>query len=139
MSFTQPCFIRKNTPELRGKLTELGYRVLPDIFNFPCLSTTAEGLAIPSDELNRDGAYDCGENEYLFLTLANMRDDTDEGQFFVFTENYRVKGANIVYEKGYVIRVNSGKVSDISFPLRKMNTLEIVKYLGNLWPGHERE
>ena len=25
MSFIQPCFIRKNTPELRKKLEELGY------------------------------------------------------------------------------------------------------------------
>ena len=25
MEFTQPCFIRKNTPELRKRLDELGY------------------------------------------------------------------------------------------------------------------
>jgi hypothetical protein len=25
MAFTQPCFIRKNTPELKKKLEELGY------------------------------------------------------------------------------------------------------------------
>ena len=27
MGFTTPCFIRKNTPELRKKLEELGYRL----------------------------------------------------------------------------------------------------------------
>ena len=27
MGFTTPCFIRKNTPELRKKLGELGYKV----------------------------------------------------------------------------------------------------------------
>lgn len=26
MGFTTPCFIRKNTPELRSKLEELGYK-----------------------------------------------------------------------------------------------------------------
>jgi hypothetical protein len=26
MGFTTPCFIRKNTPELRKKLAELGYK-----------------------------------------------------------------------------------------------------------------
>lgn len=28
VNFTQPCFIRKNTPELRKKLRELGYNEL---------------------------------------------------------------------------------------------------------------
>ena len=28
MGFTTPCFIRKNTPELRKKLEELGYEIL---------------------------------------------------------------------------------------------------------------
>ena len=28
MGFTTPCFIRKNTPELRKKLEELGYNIL---------------------------------------------------------------------------------------------------------------
>lgn len=27
MGFIQPCFIRKNTPELRKKLEELGYKM----------------------------------------------------------------------------------------------------------------
>ena len=29
MAFIQPCFIRKNTPELRKKLVELGYNRYP--------------------------------------------------------------------------------------------------------------
>ena len=29
MAFTQPCFIKKNTPELRKKLKELGYNRYP--------------------------------------------------------------------------------------------------------------
>ena len=29
MAFTQPCYIRKNTPELRKKLEELGYKIEP--------------------------------------------------------------------------------------------------------------
>ena len=35
MSFTTPCFIRKNTPELRNKLKELGYiQVKQDIYYY---------------------------------------------------------------------------------------------------------
>lgn len=48
MSFTTPCFIRKNTPELRDKLRELGYKVLTNFSNFPCLATMPD-----------DGMYDC--------------------------------------------------------------------------------
>ena len=33
MGFTTPCFIRKNTPELRKKLEELGYRLFGEELN----------------------------------------------------------------------------------------------------------
>lgn len=74
INFTTPCFIRKNNTELRSKLRELGYTVLLDIFDSPCLTTVSCGFAIPSPELNKYGAYDCGENENLFLALAGTRD-----------------------------------------------------------------
>lgn len=67
--------------ELRNKLRDIGYRVFPDIFNFPCLSCS-KGLALPSNGNNRDGGYDCGTNEDLFLALAALRDDTDNNQWF---------------------------------------------------------
>lgn len=89
--FTQPCFIRKNTPELRKKLEELGYTNTP--------SGSGEWF-IPIEELEYlvtypiSGCYkgcngywyrddfDCGTNEELFLALAALRDDSDYMQWF---------------------------------------------------------
>ena len=95
MAFTTPCFIRKNTPEIRKKLEELGY------------SYTQNGSGewfIPIEELTYLVTYtyptivsyqgcngywneynvDCGTNEELFLALAALRDDTDYMQWFIF-------------------------------------------------------
>lgn len=96
MAFIQPCFIRKNTPELRKKLEELGY--LP-----PSKLWYNENFAICVFWRDNNGEYliyeidddferiiapnypfiDCGENEKLFLALATLRDDTDVNQWFV--------------------------------------------------------
>lgn len=87
MGFTTPCFIRKNTPELRKKLAELGYKYgyradfRHDIMYvdaerdefFPTFSSN-----ITDDEI----AIDCGTNEGLFLAIAALRDDTDNNQLF---------------------------------------------------------
>lgn len=88
--FTTPCFIKKNTPELRKKLEELGYIYIPN--------GRAEWF-IPIEELKylvtypQSGCYkgcngywyktdfDCGTNEELFLALAALRDDTDKNQW----------------------------------------------------------
>lgn len=94
--FTQPCFIRKNTPELRKKLEELGYTNTP--------SGRGEWF-IPIEELEYlvtypiSGCYkgvngywyeddfDCETNEELFLALAALRDDSDYMQWFTYN-NY---------------------------------------------------
>lgn len=84
--FTQSCFIRKNTPELRKKLEELGYK-------YGGSDTKSWN---PSSLYCFDGKYyevypakpsryhwieDCETNEGLFLTLAALRDDTDKNQW----------------------------------------------------------
>mgnify|MGYP006969199203 CR=1 FL=1 len=82
--FTQPCFIRKNTPELRKKLEELGYyRHSSYVDNGQYLylnrgfyHTSVVGY---SEEIER--MIDCGKNEDLFLALAALRDDTDKNQW----------------------------------------------------------
>lgn len=126
MNFTTPCFIRKNTTELRSKLRELGYTVLPNIFYFPCLTTMSDGLVVPSSELNRDGAYDCGENENLFLALAGMRDDTDEKQYFVYSESFHVIRTGIYYPKGSLVYIKQG-TADHSL-MRKATKEEIIEH-----------
>ena len=94
--FTTPCFIRKNTPELRKKLEELGYTNTP--------SGRGEWF-IPIEELEYlvtypiSGCYqgcngywyeddfDCGTNEELFFALAALRDDTDKNQWVIDEAN----------------------------------------------------
>lgn len=103
MGFTTPCFIRKNTPELRKKLEELGYEILNsgnttlDAHNYDgngSHKSIEEGRAIITyygnlygviydiDTVTKKGRIDCGTNELLFLAIAALRDDTDKNQWF---------------------------------------------------------
>lgn len=88
MAFKQPCFIRKNTPELRKKLEELGYenrgkvRYYGEPIYIYCemdiFYTSPCKLKIPDNYI-----IDCDDNEELFLSLAALRDDSDYMQWFV--------------------------------------------------------
>lgn len=84
--FTQPCFIRRNTPELREELESL------EIYEHPsgkaigaCLFVNRgfySSLPIGYTE-EVDRAIDCGTNEKLFLALSALRDDIDINQWFI--------------------------------------------------------
>ena len=79
--FTQPCFIRKNTPELRKKLEEFGY--IMNLIYSPNEYNLYIGNGVYSSANFIDNYYlDCGTNEELFLALAALRDDTDKNQWF---------------------------------------------------------
>lgn len=103
MGFTTPCFIRKNTQELRIGLEELGYNILNsgnttlDAHNYDgngSHKSIEEGRAIITsygnlygviydiDTVTKKGRIDCGTNEELFLAIAALRDDTDKYQWF---------------------------------------------------------
>ena len=103
MGFTTPCFIRKNTQELRKKLKEFGYNILNsgnttlDAHNHDgngSHKSIEEGRAIITsygnlygviydiDTVTKKGRIDCGTNEELFLAIAALRDDTDKYQWF---------------------------------------------------------
>lgn len=103
MGFTTPCFIRKNTQELRIGLEELGYNILNsgnttlDEHNYDgngSHKSIEEGKAIITsygnlygviynvDTVTKKGRIDCGTNEELFLAIAALRDDTDKYQWF---------------------------------------------------------
>ena len=93
--FTQPCFIRKNTPELRKKLEELGY--ISHIFNnndTNNIYVDKLGTYISVDIENQPYYIDCGINEELFLALSALRDDTDYMQWFILpkTQIKRMSG-----------------------------------------------
>lgn len=87
MGFTTPCFIRKNTPEIRKKLDKLGYNYnyIAD-FRHDIIYVDAErneffptfSSNITDDEI----AIDCETNEELFLAISALRDDTDQFQLF---------------------------------------------------------
>lgn len=87
MGFTTPAFIRRNTPELRKKLEELGYYLHPE-----CVDDDRGNYLFVNRGyyLNRPLGYleelsrsiDCGTNENLFLAIAALRDDTDKNQWF---------------------------------------------------------
>lgn len=80
MGFLQPCFIRKNTPELRKKLEELGYKM--NLIYSPNEHNLYIGSGVYSSANFIDNYYlDCGTNEELFLALAALRDDTDKNQW----------------------------------------------------------
>lgn len=93
MAFTQPCFIRKNTPELRKKLEELGYNRYPrwmadwgdDDSRYIYLVTDVLYYTYPKEpsKPKRGEHIDCGTKEELFLALAALRDDTDINQWFI--------------------------------------------------------
>ncbi|MFV0325352.1 MAG: hypothetical protein ACK5LF_13415 [Bacteroides xylanisolvens] len=87
MGFTTAAFIRRNTPEIRKKLEELGYYLHPE-----CIDDDRGNYLFVNREyyLNRPLGYleelsrsiDCGTNENLFLAIAALRDDIDKNQWF---------------------------------------------------------
>lgn len=105
MGFIQPCFIRKNTPELRKQLEELGYingAWESPHFEYPYLMCfpnrkfglfKGEGFYMTEDDYRCDGErwtynppkeyIDCGTNEELFISIAALRNDTDKEQWFI--------------------------------------------------------
>lgn len=105
--FTTPCFIRKNTPELRKKLEELGYEPCHRMTIFPnaykniavCNFFGSKYYGVSDDEAARPGditdaiknrgLIDCVTNEDLFFALAAMRDDSDKKQWFVHDYQYQ--------------------------------------------------
>lgn len=111
----QSCFIRKNTPELRNKLEELGYHICPcaefkdSIWlctSFITNSSTVHGIGYSTEDLTgrkttqdeldfflyenskcTNPLIDCGEDEELFLILSLLPDPYDKNINNVFLIN----------------------------------------------------
>ena len=140
MEFTQPCFIRKNTPELRKKLEELGYNRYPlwmadwsdDDPRYIYLVTDVLYYTYPQEPTKpKNGEYiNCGENEMLFLSLAALRDDTDANQWFICDKEYITN--NIVEAKVgewiYIFEDDLEKLPGLNFYdyFHKATTKEII-------------
>ena len=95
MGFTQPCFIRKNTPELINKLEKLGYKKNIIYLEYEH-NLYAGGGTYSSANFIDKYYFDCGNNEELFIALAALRDNTNkkqycidsEGNWFLFNQTY---------------------------------------------------
>ena len=86
--FTTHCFIRKNTPELRNKLQDMGYKQnIYDKNEYPWLAVNHSMFISVNKGFERLPEFniDCGDNEELFLAIAALRDDTDKHQWFYST------------------------------------------------------
>jgi hypothetical protein len=91
MGFTTPAFIRKNTPELRKKLKELGYKLIFSVRYAYTDVIYAHNDYVYGDipkNYTENGVVDCGTNESLFLAIAALRDDTNENQWFTNGEEW---------------------------------------------------
>lgn len=130
--FTTPCFIRKNTPELRKRLSDLGYRQLR-CSEDGCLVTGLDLVSSISVERfdNKDpmrtwdtaGRIDCGDDEDLFLALAALRDDSDYMQWFI--------GEDIESNLGQFFLCTENKMPTSPFQLgakRKATPTEIIAH-----------
>ena len=98
MAFIQPCFIRKNTPELRKKLEELGYKPFGSVKyewdtgwglstdnrlgEFESFDNNGLENIIKCESPDYEDSIDCGTNEELFIAIASLRDDSDVNQYF---------------------------------------------------------
>ena len=150
MAFIQPCFIRKNSPELRKKLEELGYEpnayesFWEDDNRYIITTIGSQGygyytLCIKNCCLLENELFiDCGTNEELFLALAALRDDTDINQIYLWNEKHLVKcirdyscTLNIEATPYYMCQLIDN--SDIKFEipckeLRKATVEEIIEH-----------
>jgi hypothetical protein len=104
MAFIQPCFIRKNTPELRKKLEELGYKPFGSVKyewdtgwglstdnrlgEFESFDKNGLDNIIKCESPDYEDSIDCGTNEELFIALAALRDDSDYMQWFTDGEKW---------------------------------------------------
>ena len=137
--FTTKCFIRKNTPELRGKLKKMGYQVCHCAEGATAVFLMAvegdihavhyEELDIFADEVKSGTCklIDCGDNEQLFLALAAMRDDTDNDQLFTNGIDWAIKreAARNLGLPGFEYL---SFPRDVNTPLHKATEEEIMNY-----------
>lgn len=114
-------FIRKNTPELRKKLDELGYK--PSFIDGDCIHCDTKDYCAFNHgnmELNDKnsemivnkllegypGTIDCDTDERLFLAVTAMRDDNDYMQWFV-SQNWRDGNGNPLPDKWVLCTCNT--------------------------------
>lgn len=125
MGFTTAAFIRRNTPELRKKLEELGYIKNSPIWTDNCSIiwayqypekgfdtpnyVIADSFDIPfdKDSILCGKFIDCGDNENLFLAISALRDDTDKNQWFTDGYHWKICPDEVVYINAWIDKYES--------------------------------
>ena len=125
MGFTTAAFIRRNTPELRKKLEELGYIKNSPIWTDNCSIIWAyqypeKGFDTPNyviadsfdNPFDKDSILcgkfiDCGDNENLFLAISALRDDTDKNQWFTDGYHWEICPDEVVYINAWIDKYES--------------------------------
>ena len=154
--FTQACFIRKNTPELRKKLEDLGYNksefgsdlnnsiattVSNDKPSYTCIREQSFDDTNPHTTWGLKFRIDCDDNEDLFLALASLRDDNDVNQFFCYEGKIVVcvqdssSTVTIYNDKFYKVKLFDNKNIFFEVPFKKLikcTVEEIVEYFKNI-------
>lgn len=105
MGFTTAAFIRKNTPELRKKLEELGYKRYGNPFQITDdskLITTIDGDYVPYNVPLDDSFIDCRTNDELFIAIAALRDDTDKYQWFTDDYHWEICPDEVAYINAWI-------------------------------------
>jgi len=125
--FIQSTFIKKNTPELRKKLEELGYIPSYKRFNHVGSCTqcnSGNSYACFDAEYENGKGIDCGTNEDLFLALAALRDDSDYMQWFFNERIWFTCGKND-------IRFDVDIPSGLIFDCEKATPAELIEHFKN--------
>lgn len=150
--FIQPCFIRKNTKELRNKIYNLKNRkgtfiwqresdtlLAVDKNSYRCYDNSEDTI----NKLVNNGFIDCGVDEELFLALAALRDDSDKNQFFVletrlgsinYPDSIVPEGALMLcFEDRWVkdLNENGNPFSSFDIPAHKATVEELINFFKN--------
>ena len=149
MGFIQPCFIRKNTPELRKKLEELGYKPFGSVKyewdtgwglstdnrlgEFESFDNNGLENIIKCEPPDYEDSIDCGTNEDLFLALAALRDDTNENQWFIaqdtmWDENYYGEITVYYEENEWLMWDYYSFMEDMPSDFRKATVEELIEH-----------
>ena len=139
MAFIQPCFIRKNTHELRKKLEELGYKPFGSVKyewdtgwglstdnrlgEFESFDNNGLENIIKCELPDYEDSIDCGDNEDLFIALASMTDNE-----YGLCDYYIVTVDNPRYAKGSIHRALP--ISSVIHPscYRKATVEELIEH-----------
>lgn len=140
MAFIQPCFIRKNTPELRKKLEDLGYKPFGSVKyewdtgwglstdnrlgEFESFDKNGLDNIIKCEPPDYEDSIDCGTNEELFIAIASMTDN-EYGlcDYYIITDDYKPE-----YVKGSIHRALP--ISSVIHPscYRKATVEELIEH-----------